>query len=176
VGEPPSTPYQAMERAEVTSGDLVVVIGAGGIGTYAVQIARARGARVAVIDIDPVKLERLEPFKTEWSFDAREIDGSGIKKRLLGNSGVNTSWKIFEMSGTAAGQELAWSLLVHGSDARHHRLHDGQGAGAPVESDGARRAGVRQPGLQPIALRRRAGARGVRTRDVAAVHRAASDA
>ena len=36
-------------------GDLVIVIGAGGIGTYAVQIAKARGASVAVIDIDPAQ-------------------------------------------------------------------------------------------------------------------------
>jgi 6-hydroxycyclohex-1-ene-1-carbonyl-CoA dehydrogenase len=112
VADAVTTPYQAMERAGVTDGDLVVIIGAGGIGTYAVQIARARGARVAVIDIDQAKLERLEPFKTEWSFNARAIDGGGIKKRLLAESGANTSWKIFEMSGTSAGQELAWSLLV----------------------------------------------------------------
>jgi 6-hydroxycyclohex-1-ene-1-carbonyl-CoA dehydrogenase len=48
----------------------------------------------------------------EWRFNARETDGPAIKKRLAADSGVATSWKIFEMSGTLAGQELAWSLLV----------------------------------------------------------------
>jgi 6-hydroxycyclohex-1-ene-1-carbonyl-CoA dehydrogenase len=90
----------------------VVIVGAGGIGTYAVQIAIARGAHVTAIDIDPAKLERLAPFKPEWLFDVRETDGPAIKKRLLA-SGISTSrWKIFEMSGTAAGQELAWGLLA----------------------------------------------------------------
>jgi len=112
VADAVTTPYQALERAAVGSGDLVVVVGAGGIGTYAVQIAKARGARVAVIDIDPAKIERLEPFGIDWSFNAREVDGGAIKKRLLAGSGTGTSWKIFEMSGTLAGQELAWSLLV----------------------------------------------------------------
>jgi 6-hydroxycyclohex-1-ene-1-carbonyl-CoA dehydrogenase len=111
VADAVTTPYQALERGGVTSGDLVVIIGAGGIGTYGVQIAIARGARVAVIDIDPAKLERLTPFKPEWRFNARELDGPAIKKQLRA-SGISTScWKIFEMSGTAAGQELAWSLL-----------------------------------------------------------------
>jgi 6-hydroxycyclohex-1-ene-1-carbonyl-CoA dehydrogenase len=110
IADAVTTPYQALERAAVTSGDFVIVIGAGGIGTYGVQIAKARGASVAVIDIDPAKLERLAPFGVDWRFNAREMDGGTIKKRLLAECG--TRWKIFEMSGTLAGQELAWSLLV----------------------------------------------------------------
>lgn len=113
VADAVTTPYQALERAGVTSGDLVVVVGTGGIGTYAVQIALARGARLAAIDVDPAKLERLAPFNPDWTFNPRDTDGPAIKKRLLAESGVSTSrWKIFEMSGTASGQELAWSLLV----------------------------------------------------------------
>jgi 6-hydroxycyclohex-1-ene-1-carbonyl-CoA dehydrogenase len=110
VADAVTTPYQALHRAAVGAGDLVVVVGAGGIGTYAVQIARSRGAAVAVVDVDPRKLERLEGFGIEWRFDAREVDAAAIKKQLL--AARATQWKIFEMSGTRAGQELAWSLLV----------------------------------------------------------------
>lgn len=110
VADAVTTPYQALERAQVTSGDLVVVVGAGGIGTYAVQIAKSRGAAVAAIDVDAQKLARLAPFDVDWSFNARNEDGAVIKRRLLRERA--TRWKIFEMSGTAAGQELAWSLLV----------------------------------------------------------------
>ncbi len=111
IADAVTTPYQAMSRAQVGAGDLVVVIGAGGIGTYGVQIAIARGAVVAVIDIDPAKLERLAPFQPAWQFDARASDAAAVKKQLR-SSGISTSrWKIFEMSGTAAGQELAWNLL-----------------------------------------------------------------
>ena len=110
VADAVTTPYQALERAHVKADDLVVVIGAGGIGTYAVQIAKSRGASVAVIDIDHRKLERLAAFAVDWTFNVRETDGAAIKKRLL--AARATRWKIFEMSGTLAGQELAWSLLV----------------------------------------------------------------
>jgi 6-hydroxycyclohex-1-ene-1-carbonyl-CoA dehydrogenase len=112
VADAVTTPYQALDRAAVTAGDLVVVVGAGGIGTYAVQIARALGARVAVVDVDAAKLDRLQPFAPSWLFDARAIDAPAVRKRLLAESGISTSrWKIFEMSGTAAGQEYAWALL-----------------------------------------------------------------
>lgn len=111
VADAVTTPYRALARAEVTAGDLVVIIGAGGIGTYAVQIAIARGATVAAIDIDAVKLERLARFKPAWVFDAKATDAADIKKALRA-SGISTSrWKVLEMSGTAAGQELAWGLL-----------------------------------------------------------------
>ena len=111
VADAVTTPYRALHRAGVARDDLVVVIGAGGIGVYGVQIAIARGARVAAIDVDEEKLERLTPFATDWRFNAREVEGPAIRKALLA-SGISTHrWKIFEMSGTATGQELAWSLL-----------------------------------------------------------------
>jgi 6-hydroxycyclohex-1-ene-1-carbonyl-CoA dehydrogenase len=112
IADAVTTPYQAILRAGVARDEVVIVIGAGGIGTYAVQIARARGARVAVVDIDAAKLERLAAFGVEWRFNARETDGPAIRKRLATDSGVAAAWKILEMSGTLAGQELAWSLLV----------------------------------------------------------------
>jgi 6-hydroxycyclohex-1-ene-1-carbonyl-CoA dehydrogenase len=115
IADAVTTPYQAIQRACVNPDDLVVVIGVGGIGTYAVQIARARGAHVAAIDIDDEKLARASGLGARWQFNARETDGRAIKKTLLGESGVCTArWRILEMSGTAAGQELAWTLLAPG--------------------------------------------------------------
>jgi 6-hydroxycyclohex-1-ene-1-carbonyl-CoA dehydrogenase len=88
------------------------VIGVGGIGTYAVQIARALDAHVAAIDVDEEKVRRARRLGARWQFNAHETDGRAIKKKLLAESGVSTArWRILEMSGTAAGQELAWSLL-----------------------------------------------------------------
>ena len=115
IADAVTTPYQSIKRACVNPGDLVVVIGIGGIGTYAVQIAHTLGAHVAAIDVDEEKLARAKSLHTHWQFNPRETDGRTIKKTLLGESGVSTGrWRILEMSGTAAGQELAWSLLPPG--------------------------------------------------------------
>ena len=41
VADALTTPYQAVRRAGVEPGDLAVVVGAGGVGGYCVQVARA---------------------------------------------------------------------------------------------------------------------------------------
>jgi 6-hydroxycyclohex-1-ene-1-carbonyl-CoA dehydrogenase len=110
VADAVTTPYQAMRRACVKPGDLVIVIGAGGIGSFAVQIARAFGAEVAAIDIDPARLDRAGDLGAKWTFGT--ADARAIKKSLAVETGICTgNWRILEMSGTAAGQTLAWGLL-----------------------------------------------------------------
>lgn len=112
VADAVTTPYQALKRACVAPGDLVTIIGVGGIGTYGVQIARAFGAEVAAIDISPERRQLAAWLGARWAFDPAALDGKAIKKQLLKESGVSTArWRVLEMSGTARGQELAWSLL-----------------------------------------------------------------
>lgn len=54
--EPMAVGFHAVDRAETTSSDLVVVIGCGAIGLSCVTGAVARGARVVAVDIDAHKL------------------------------------------------------------------------------------------------------------------------
>src|SRR5438105_3056913 len=51
-----TTPYEAISRAEVSVDDLAIVVGAGGIGGFGVQIAAAFGATVVAIDVDDERL------------------------------------------------------------------------------------------------------------------------
>jgi len=112
IADAVTTPLQALRRACVQADDLVVIIGVGGIGTYAVQIAIALGANVAAIDVDPDKLARARSLGSRWTFDPGATDARGIRKCLAAESGASTDrWRILEMSGTARGQELGWSLL-----------------------------------------------------------------
>ena len=50
VADAVSTPFEAIQRAEVAPGDLVIFVGAGGVGGFGVQIAHALGAKVVAID------------------------------------------------------------------------------------------------------------------------------
>jgi propanol-preferring alcohol dehydrogenase len=53
------TSYRAVvTRGQVAPGATVLVIGVGGVGLHAVQVARAAGARVLAVDTEPRKLER----------------------------------------------------------------------------------------------------------------------
>ncbi|HEB96656.1 MAG TPA: 6-hydroxycyclohex-1-ene-1-carbonyl-CoA dehydrogenase [Sedimenticola thiotaurini] len=113
-----TTPYQAVKLAQVGPGDLAVVIGVGGVGGYAVQIAHALGATVVAIDVDRDKLERLTGHGAALAIDAGESDQRAIKQRIRDfarEQGLrSTEWKIFECSGTTAGQATAFGLLTHG--------------------------------------------------------------
>jgi len=113
VADAVSTAYQSVVRAEVQEEDLVIVVGCGGVGTFAVQVARARGAHVVAIDTDSRRLTALERY-VDLPFDASQVDAGELRQQVaefakhLGGG----RRKILECSGTAAGQETAWSLLA----------------------------------------------------------------
>jgi 6-hydroxycyclohex-1-ene-1-carbonyl-CoA dehydrogenase len=112
VADAVTTPYQALVRAGVARGDLVVIVGIGGIGTYAVQIAHAFGAQVAAIDTSRLRREAARGLGARWIFDPAAVDARSIRKTLLDEADVCTArWRVMEMSGTVRGQELAWALL-----------------------------------------------------------------
>ena len=111
-----TTPYQAMMRAKVARGDGVVVIGAGGVGSFGVQIANALGARVVVADVDDAKLERALRFGAIAAVNVRNLDAKQARKVVqvtCAEAGLpQVALKVFEMSGSSSGQELAWSLMT----------------------------------------------------------------
>lgn len=119
VADAVTTPYQAIMQAGVAEGDLAVVVGIGGVGGYAVQIAAARGATVVAIDIDNAKLERIGEYGASLTVNARETDSKDIRNNIRqfakDNDLRQTEWKIFECSGTAAGQQTAFGLLTFGA-------------------------------------------------------------
>jgi 6-hydroxycyclohex-1-ene-1-carbonyl-CoA dehydrogenase len=118
IADPVSTPYQAIRRAGVSQGDVAVVVGLGGVGGFAAQIARAAGARVVGFDVDRERLALLSRHGVELALDPSELDSREAKRRVLDFARAERlseiRWRIFECSGSPRGQELAWSLLVPG--------------------------------------------------------------
>lgn len=119
VADALTTPYQAVRRAGVKPGSLAIVVGAGGVGGYCVQVANAFGAKVVAIDIDDVKLAALAAHGAALTLNSRTHDGKAIKSAIGDFAKRNglpaTEWLIFECSGTASGQLTAFGLLVHGA-------------------------------------------------------------
>jgi 6-hydroxycyclohex-1-ene-1-carbonyl-CoA dehydrogenase len=118
VADAVSTPYQAIRRSGLARGDLAVVVGCGGVGGFAVQIAAALGARVAAIDLDADRLERLRGHGASLALDASELDFRTVKSaiaRFAAEHGVPSFRQfVFETSGSPAGQSTAWGLLGPG--------------------------------------------------------------
>ncbi|TWJ13501.1 6-hydroxycyclohex-1-ene-1-carbonyl-CoA dehydrogenase [Geobacter argillaceus] len=119
VADAVTTPYQAAVQAEITKGDLAIVIGVGGVGGYAVQVANALGATVVAIDVDQAKLDNMANYGAALTINSRQVEGKELKKAILGfvkEKGLpETCWKIFECSGSTPGQETAFGLLTFGA-------------------------------------------------------------
>ncbi|NUP87211.1 MAG: zinc-binding dehydrogenase, partial [Burkholderiaceae bacterium] len=76
-------------------------------------------ATVVALDVDPAKLESASGAGASLALDVRATDAKAVKKAIRDHAKARgapeTRWRIFECSGTPAGQEAAWNLLVHGA-------------------------------------------------------------
>jgi 6-hydroxycyclohex-1-ene-1-carbonyl-CoA dehydrogenase len=119
IADAVTTPYEAIRRSGLGREDIAIIVGAGGVGGFGVQIAAALGAAVAAIDIDQERLELASRHGAGLVLDARSTDLRGLKAavRAFGkeSSRKGIGLKIFEMSGTPAGQTTAFGLLDHGA-------------------------------------------------------------
>lgn len=118
VADAVTTPYEAIRRSGLTAEDVAVFVGVGGIGGFGVQIAAALGAAVVAVDIDSDRLALASRHGAVQTLHAGESDTKQIKSavrsfaRGSGRKGIGL--KIFETSGTTAGQATAFSLLDPG--------------------------------------------------------------
>jgi 6-hydroxycyclohex-1-ene-1-carbonyl-CoA dehydrogenase len=84
-----------------------------------VQIAAALGAAVVAIDVDRERLDLASRHGAGLVLDAHSTDLKGLKAavRTFGKESARKGigLKIFEMSGTPAGQTTAFGLLDHGA-------------------------------------------------------------
>ena len=115
IADAVTTPYQAAVRSGLAAGDLSIVVGAGGVGGYAVQVAAALGARVIALDVDDARLEAIAPHGASLTLNSKTNDFKTLKKEIAGAGKAwgcpANGWKIFECSGHAGGQETAFGLL-----------------------------------------------------------------
>jgi 6-hydroxycyclohex-1-ene-1-carbonyl-CoA dehydrogenase len=119
VADAVTTPYEAIRRSGLGPEDVTVIVGAGGVGGFGVQIAAAAGAAVVAIDIDRERLDLAAQHGAGLVLDAGSSDLKGLKAAIrsfgkeCGRKGIGL--KIFEMSGSPAGQATAFGLLDHGA-------------------------------------------------------------
>ena len=67
------TPFHALrEKAKMSIGQDIVVMGVGGLGIHAVQIANLAGVKVIAIDITPQKLEFAQKYGADNTINFRE--------------------------------------------------------------------------------------------------------
>lgn len=109
-----SSAWQAVRRSGISEGGVCIVIGAGGVGSHVVQLARLRGAQVVAVDSEA----RRRTVARELGA-AGVLDGGGsladvaarVRSSLAALDAPPFGVRIFECSGTPSGQRLAVELL-----------------------------------------------------------------
>ncbi len=118
IADAVTTPWEAIRRAKVGPDDVTIFVGAGGIGGFGVQIASSLGAAVAAIDIDQEKLDLASKHGATCAINSANLDDKSVKtvvRKFAKDSGRHgIGLKIFEMSGTTSGQQIAFDLLDFG--------------------------------------------------------------
>lgn len=120
VADAVTTPYQAALRAKLQPDDVAIVIGAtGGVGTYMTQIAKTLGSRAVIaIGRNTEKLAIMREHGADFTIDLKDRSHKEVKEQIrafCNAHGLSAThgWKIFEVTGTMDGQELALSLLSY---------------------------------------------------------------
>jgi 6-hydroxycyclohex-1-ene-1-carbonyl-CoA dehydrogenase len=119
VADAVTTPLEAIRRAKLSADDLAIFVGVGGVGGFGVQIASALGAAVVAIDVAGSRLELAAQHGADLVIDPSSVEPKELKQvvrafaKQCGRKGIGR--KIFETSGTPAGQKTAFSLLDPGA-------------------------------------------------------------
>ena len=89
----------------------------GGVGVYMAQTAKALGAKTVIgIARNPEKLKRALEYGADFTISSQDKAIKDIRnefREICKKNGLEAGygWKIFEVSGTKAGQDIALDLL-----------------------------------------------------------------
>jgi 2-desacetyl-2-hydroxyethyl bacteriochlorophyllide A dehydrogenase len=104
-----ATPYRALtSKARIQPGQTLAVIGAGGLGLHAIQIARALGARVFAMDINQKALTMAGEVGAEQTFLVTNDDPREKILDLTGGEGFDV---VMDFVGKPSIQVLGFNLL-----------------------------------------------------------------
>lgn len=83
------TAFHAVDRARIAAGEIVLVIGVGGVGSYVVQIAKLRGARVIAAEATDAKCAHALALGVDDVIHSTDMDIAARCRELTDGRGVD---------------------------------------------------------------------------------------
>ncbi len=99
--------YSATRKATIHPGELAVVFGAGGLGSYAIQFAKLAGAIVVAVDLSDEKLNHAVSLGADYAFRADE----NVCERIQKLGGADASFNF-------APSTASWRQMIESAGAR----------------------------------------------------------
>ena len=110
------TAFGGVRRARLEPGHRVAIFGCGGLGLYAVQIARRAGAEVIAIDVNDDKLVQARRFGAHTTFRAHpgtgaEIAASGGVDAIINFAPTPATWPAMVQAVRPLGRIVAAAIV-----------------------------------------------------------------
>ena len=108
------TAFSAVRKCALGPDDLLLVIGAGGLGTAAIQLAeKTTGARVLVADVDDSKLELASSLGADGTFNTAKADVKELVSKVRGQNQGRGADAVLDFVGRPETVSLGLRLLGH---------------------------------------------------------------
>ena len=107
------TAYSALNKCRVESEDLLVIIGAGGVGCSAIQLAsRTTSARVVVLDVDDAKLKLASELGAERTINIRNLERKTVIDAVKKDNNGRGADAVIDFVGRPETSGLAFESLT----------------------------------------------------------------
>lgn len=91
-----------LEKAGLSSGEHLVIQGAGGLGLFATAVAKEKGAIVTVLDGIPSRLELAKDFGADYTIDLKSFSGDALIKKVMEITTKSGADVVLEVAGAPA--------------------------------------------------------------------------
>ena len=118
------TVFGAIKGVGLAADETVAVFGQGPVGLSVTLLAKAFGARVIAVDVEPSRLEMAKKFGADHVVDAREQDSvAAVRALTREGAGVDKSIVQCQLRGASSGGPGAAPVgnCLHGGGLRHDR-------------------------------------------------------
>ncbi len=124
------TAWSALKKTKIGPGSRVLIVGAGGLGQYAILIAKSYGAAVTVIDRDDGKLEEARSLGADAVVPAGPDAGAAVKEKggadiVLNFAPTRAVWPTIEAAVNPMSEIVAVALVYEPVDLSMMWLIDG---------------------------------------------------
>lgn len=124
------TAWSALKKTAITADSTVLIVGVGGLGQYAVSIAKSKGATVWVIDQNRDRLNQSKVLGADAVFVAQGDTSANIKRAGGADIALNfvpdtSAWKLIEQSVNPMSDIVCIALVYDSVDLSMMWLIDG---------------------------------------------------
>jgi len=122
------TAFSAVKKSRAAPNDLIVVFGAGGLGTTAIQIVKKTvGSKVVVVDVDDSKLKLAKSIGADYGINSRGITNSEVVARIKEANGGSPAEAAIDFVGMPAKSSIGFESLGRGGRLVVVGLFGGEG-------------------------------------------------